>query len=623
MVSRAHGTGLARPGTLAARLHGGGGLAPPVLVAWLVAAYAGVAPYLFQGGAPQLWTDDAMRLVQVRDLLAGQSWFDLRQYRLGPQGGIEMHWSRLVDAPIALLLAALTPLIGAARAEAAVLYAWPLMVLLPALAATAAAARALAGSGAAWVATLLMGVHLGYSGRYEPGKLDHHNVQLTLLVLALCAAVLSPRSRLAAAGLGAVFAASVAIGVEYLPTYAAIVFFLAIHWVATGAAMQRPLTSFALSLIATLWALFLATAPSSAYRGGYCDALSVDLAIPATAGAAGLLLAAALASRRGPSLRAAAVAVAALAALGVAAIWLPACLSNPLGGIDATLRENWLNEVSEARTAWASLSERPQALGPSFVAAAIGILSAAVLAVRRDERWTWILVIGVLLSGLPFALMQVRGAISLGPLAVLPAAVLLCRLFATSRREGNGLLGLLAIAVAILLMPTATATAIGLVASGAGNQADAGRPDGGSALADLSRCYEPGNLAALAALPPGLVSASANLGPKILMETPHRVLSGPYHRNTVGMKEQLLIALASDAEAEARMRGLGVDYVVSCTTDPAYATEPGLAPPGFAFRLARGEVAGFLEPVPPDAAPRPDGAADGRVLRAYRLKPAR
>jgi hypothetical protein len=38
-------------------------------------------------------TDDAMRLVEVRDLLAGQAWFDLTQHRLDPPQGSLMHWS--------------------------------------------------------------------------------------------------------------------------------------------------------------------------------------------------------------------------------------------------------------------------------------------------------------------------------------------------------------------------------------------------------------------------------------------------------------------------------------------------------------------------------------------------
>ena len=45
-------------------------------------------------------TDDAMRMVQVRDWLAGQGWYDLRALRLDPPAGTLMHWSRVVDLPL-------------------------------------------------------------------------------------------------------------------------------------------------------------------------------------------------------------------------------------------------------------------------------------------------------------------------------------------------------------------------------------------------------------------------------------------------------------------------------------------------------------------------------------------
>ena len=47
--------------------------------------------------------DNAMRFVQIRDWMAGQSWFDTNQYRLGLSSGTDMHWSRLPDIPIAIL----------------------------------------------------------------------------------------------------------------------------------------------------------------------------------------------------------------------------------------------------------------------------------------------------------------------------------------------------------------------------------------------------------------------------------------------------------------------------------------------------------------------------------------
>src|SRR5688500_6254016 len=56
--------------------------------------------------------DSLLRLVEVRDLIGGQAWFDLTQNRLGPDGGVTMHWSRLVDAPIAAVMLAASVLTG-------------------------------------------------------------------------------------------------------------------------------------------------------------------------------------------------------------------------------------------------------------------------------------------------------------------------------------------------------------------------------------------------------------------------------------------------------------------------------------------------------------------------------
>ena len=67
-------------------------------------------------------TDDAMRLVQIRDWLAGQRFADLSQHRLA--GGVPMHWSRLPDLVPGGLIALLTPLLGRHAAEIAAVIAW-------------------------------------------------------------------------------------------------------------------------------------------------------------------------------------------------------------------------------------------------------------------------------------------------------------------------------------------------------------------------------------------------------------------------------------------------------------------------------------------------------------------
>src|SRR5215210_3264589 len=88
-------------------------------------------------------TDDNMRMMQVRGLLEGQGWYDLRQYRLDPPFGADIHWSRLVDLPIAGLRLALAPLLGGAAAERAAVAIAPMLPLIVAMGAIAVTVRRL------------------------------------------------------------------------------------------------------------------------------------------------------------------------------------------------------------------------------------------------------------------------------------------------------------------------------------------------------------------------------------------------------------------------------------------------------------------------------------------------
>src|SRR5690349_21236823 len=85
-------------------------------VAKAIAAVIVIAAIAAVGGFEELAgnadNDSSLRLVEVRDLLAGQGWFDLHQYRMGTEGGFLMHWSRLVDAPIAAIILVVTAVTG-------------------------------------------------------------------------------------------------------------------------------------------------------------------------------------------------------------------------------------------------------------------------------------------------------------------------------------------------------------------------------------------------------------------------------------------------------------------------------------------------------------------------------
>src|SRR5690606_5484589 len=127
--------------------------------------------------------DDVMRLVQVRDFLNGQGWFDLMQYRLGLEGGTLMHWSRLIDLPIAGLILFFGLFLSPQSAEALALTVWPLLLVGPSMAAMGLAGRRIGGQQGMHIAMALTALLVATGNRFLPGAIDHHNVQLVLIAI--------------------------------------------------------------------------------------------------------------------------------------------------------------------------------------------------------------------------------------------------------------------------------------------------------------------------------------------------------------------------------------------------------------------------------------------------------
>src|SRR5262245_53997760 len=70
-------------------------------LAWAIVAAGLLTQFWSHAAANITDPDDAMRLAQVREFLAGKGWFDLAEPRLDPPYGYLTHWSRLIDAGLA------------------------------------------------------------------------------------------------------------------------------------------------------------------------------------------------------------------------------------------------------------------------------------------------------------------------------------------------------------------------------------------------------------------------------------------------------------------------------------------------------------------------------------------
>jgi hypothetical protein len=574
-------------------------LTPLLLVVWGVVATI----LLAQGvaGLPAgVSTDDATRLVEVRDLLAGQGWFDLTQYRMNPPDGVLSHWSRLIDLPLAVLIAVATPVLGRAGAESFVLAAWPLALLLPALAGIGQVAWRLADRRAAALALILAVATTPVLTHFRLGAIDHHNVQIVLLVWTLALLLRERPGARAAAGAALMSVVSLVVGLELLPAIAVIGAGVALLWVVRGRDAAPIAIAFGLAFAAAAGALFVVTVPPGRYGAATCDAFS--LAHVVAAGIAGLGLAGLAAVIRSPAPLARLAGAAGLAVMlgAVMVVGFPACLGDPYD-LGPRLTALWLDHVSEARSLLSLAADLPQQIIPIYglIVAALVLAALTIVRDRVGTRWPWLLATGVLAALFGVSLWEMRGAASADLLAVPLICAALVRLFPAGRPVVLGLTRPVLIGALVLnqamLVPIGEAVARAVEAFGHA------RPlvlAGGAAT-----CERPADFAALAGLPKGLVLAFIDNGPNILMATPHGVLAAPYHRNIAGNEAMLDMFLGSPAQASALMTARGVDYVAFCPGAPERFNYALAAPDGLAARLGRGEVPDFLERLPADSTP--------------------
>jgi hypothetical protein len=562
-----------------------------LLLIWAVT----VATYFLTGSGPTLSTDDAMRLVQVRDLLAGQGWYDLTQHRLSPPEGVAMHWSRLIDVPIALLIRVAEWVVPAALAERLALTVWPAALLLAFLIGIARLARELADDSAARLALIFAALMAPVLQHFRPGAIDHHNAQLVLLVWTL-ALLIRERPRDAAIA-GGLCALSLAIGQEMAPMIAVTAALVALRWIVRGEASRAFAAVFALAFgIASLMA-FVATVSPARYLAASCDALSIVQVSIAVCGGFGLAI---LTGWR--ALNTVRKRIAGAAGLGelvsvVVVLGFPACLGDPYGQLDPRRAALWLGNVSEARSIVSMLHDLPQEVLPYYGLPLIGLALGVHRSWRDENRWGWIVATAVLAVSTILAVWQVRGAAAANALALpLVAAALVCGLPVPDGRAVFFGLGRAALLVALLVNPL-TLIGAGRVAAWAMEQGSgAQRP---TVIADgPGTCRLPSDYAPLAQLPQGLVLAFIDAGPLILMETSHQVLAAPYHRNVRGNAAMLEIFLGRPEDASARLAALGVRYLVFCPNAPERHNYAAAAPDGLAAALAAGQFPNGLERIP-------------------------
>jgi hypothetical protein len=554
--------------------------------------------------------DDAMRLVEVRDFLAGQGWFDMMQYRLGLAGGTLMHWSRFIDLPIASLILFFRMFLSPEGAEAAALTVWPLMLVLPLIFFMGLAGRRVAGVEGMHFSLILTALFILLSPRFVPGSIDHDNVQLGLVALTVAMLVdenYRPRNFAIAA---VALAVQLGIGAETTPFVAVACMSVACLWAWKGEIFAPAAKAFSLTLAVAVSAAFFSLVPPRLYSMVTCDNLSLGFYGITSAGCVGLLLSSLFASRLSRPRRIAILVVNGAFVLATTVALAPQCLRNPLSDLDPMLIDLWLSRVTEAQSIFSVAHHQPDTLGAFYATGLLAMLICAVRILRGNRASLHAILLALIAINWMITLVQVRGAEFANLLAIPPLALAIAELRKTYIADPKNLRSVLLYAGTLL----ASVPAVWAVA---GTLATKGGVDGFMAAApvkaeETANCASRQALAPIADLEPGVVAAASNMGAPILRFTPHRTLSGPYHRDPDGMMAELLIGLAEPQQAESLLHGAKVTIVAFCKGDPQVELVSERAPNGLYAQLTAGHVPAYLEPI---AAP-----AESDV-KFFRVKP--
>jgi hypothetical protein len=559
-----------------------------VLTGWLLASavlLAVSAHSIYALAFPD--PDDAMRLMEVRDWLAGQSWWDVTQYRLVAGG---MHWSRLVDLPLAAVVLLTAPLFGQAGAERIALVVVPLVTLFAVLALGAGLTRRVLDTERARLAVLIAPLSVPLLYQLRPMRIDHHGWQVVLALAALFLLLGKPTLRNGAA-IGLCLAMLIMISLEGLPIAAALCGIAAMAW-AFEPSRCLVLLGIAWSLFASLATLQLATRGLH-YAAPLCDAVTFDW-VAVTGAAAVAVSLTTLAGRLPLALRLGALGLAGCVPLGLLLATAPECVAGPFAQLDPLTRALWYQKVSEGLPFWEQY--------PSWAIMTIGLpivgLIGSVLALRGSEgevRTRWILLIAAQLPAFLLALLVARAGATASAFALPGAAWALHAMLTRARAIPSIRKRTLATAGALLAAsPGLVAFALlGFPQAQADREtqqryAEAGRP----------ACIDGTQSRAIAHLPPALLFAPLDIAPDIVVATHHRAMASGHHRNMATMHDVISAFTGTPEAAHALIRRSGADYVVICPGLNELGVYREWNPAGFGPRLERGERFDWLQPVP-------------------------
>ncbi len=552
--------------------------------------------------------DNAMRLVRIRDMLAGQGWFDSVQHRLNPPDGTPMHWAQWIDAAIAGPVALLKVFVGQQAAEIVMAFAWPLgllavfMMLVVRVSGEIGAKDGLRRE-AEWAGAIVAALAFPVTDKFSPGSFDHHNIELILALVAMFGIMKMPTSPQQGAWAGAALGLALATAAEAAPLVAAGLMVAGVLWLLRSAEFAKGLGWMGVGVAASSAVMFVALVPPAQWWRPVCDAMGAPfLGFGLVGGGVALGLACGPAMMTSTLLRR--VGLAGLlggAGIGVLLALFPQCAGGGYASVGVEMEALWMTQISETRSLAGLLSDDPSMILSVAGAAFAGLVAAAIFLRKRWRETEGWVVLAFLLAGWLVLAWQIRGATFATTFAIPFGAWAVAK----ARRDYRSK----ATAIRAFVFAGVAASSAAAAWAGAGSALQA-RLNSREALdsyqarsLSAKSCFTPEAFQSLAKAERGLMLNQFSLGAGVLVWTNHSVLAGPYHRDVTGTMTMIeTLRSAPDAARNAVVASVA-DYVLICPAAPetrfyAQHAAAGVAPDAtLSAMLGRGEHPDWLTPV--------------------------
>jgi hypothetical protein len=540
-------------------------------------------------------SDSNMRLQQVRDLLAGQNWYDLVLRRFGLGEGTNMHWSRLADLGPAALLWFFSQFLSAPHSELAMTITYPLLLVIPFALALLWIANRIAANGKQVQTSVALGfvvIQLEVWRIFSPGLIDHHNLQIIALLVFLggCCGVRTFKSGLiAAAGL----VLGLVVGPDGLPAIVATIAALGILWLLNPKGESEFLFGLGagtLALTMLCGFVFIPHPVSTAW----CDSWTLPLSSIVAGLGAFLLVAAWLGTLTQNKLVLLGVSLPiGIGMLATLILIFPAC-RNPLPLSDPLLQRYWMSLLSDNLPVWEIAKDMPSAA--ALFAPSLLVIVGYIFALR--QKWfrldTSLPAIVALLGALVLASAFLRGLPILATVTAPILAGLLSQALANAPTVKHRIYAWL-ICAPIVSISMANLALNALFPQKSVAQQDVSK----SAASKAYFCIGPDELSRIQKLPKGTMISSFFQTEYLVRTTNLNMVFGGYHRAYETNLEIIKWLISKPEVAKEKLLQNNISYLSVCLTSGQLSLMGTENPDSLVAAVNANEPPSWLQPIIP------------------------